>query len=266
MQTKNKSFDSYLHMKKIHLKLIALLIFVMSISSCASKKEILYFQDVDLTIKDTISSFEPKIQKGDLVLINISATNAKAAIPFNLYDVPPGDQVSASGKPLAYLVDNEGNVNIPVLGEINIEGLSTIELKRMLINKLENYITDPVINIRLENFRVSVLGEVNIPGAYEVPNERMSIIEAISLAGDLTIYGERESILLIRTENETKQYVTLDITNKDILESPYYYLKQNDIIYVKPNKTRVNASAVGGNTSIIISSISLLLTIVAFII
>ncbi|KAB1067848.1 polysaccharide export protein [Tamlana haliotis] len=236
------------------------------LGSCVSTKKIEYFQGLESSDLETQINFsEPKIQAGDLIYINITAANAEAALPFNLYQTPIVGAV-ASAQPQAYLVDPDGNINIPVLGKIHIAGLSTKALTSKLETELEQYLTNPVINIRFENFRVSVLGEVNNPGAISVLNERMSVIEAITIAGDLTIYGKRDAVLLIRTENGVKQHITLDLTQKDLLESPYFYVKQNDIIYVTPNKTRINSSAVGPNTSVIFSSISVLLAVIALLI
>ncbi|MBU2950254.1 polysaccharide export protein [Tamlana agarivorans] len=239
---------------------------VLCLGSCASPKKIQYFQETEgQALESDISYDEPEIQTGDLIFINISATNAEAAIPFNLYESPIIG-AAAAAKPQAYLVDTDGVINFPVLGKLNILGLTTKELTKNLEEQLKNYISDPVINIRFANFRVSVLGEVKNPGAIPVLNEHMSIIEAISIAGDLTIYGKRDDVLLIRTENGEKKHINLDLTRSDIINSPYFYVKQNDIIYVTPNKTRVNASSVGPNTSVIFSSISVLLAVIALII
>ncbi len=253
-------------MKQIHLFYIFIFSIPLLFSSCASRKQIQYFQDIDTVGSlNATNPIEPKIQVGDLLYINITATNAEAALPFNLYETPPIGQTITAAKPMPYLVDAEGRINFPVLGKLQITGLNTKELTQKLELELTEYIKNPVINIRFANFRVSVLGEVNRPGTFPVSNEHMSVIEAISLAGDLTIYGKRESVLLIRTENGKKQYINLNLTKKDLLESPYFYVKQNDIIYVNPNKTRVNAAAVGPNTGVIISSVSILITVLALI-
>lgn len=249
-------------MKKQLIHYFSLLSFLLLLGSCVSSKKIEYFQDTEDQALDTsVTLVDPQIQIGDLININITATNAEAALPFNLYSTPMVGTTGAR-EPLPYLVDTDGKINFPVLGKLEIVGLTTKELTKKLEALLVGYISDPVINIRFANFRISVLGEVNRPGAYPILNEHMSVVEAISLAGDLTIYGKRDAILLIRTVNGEKKQVYLDLTKKDILDSPYYYLKQNDIVYVVPNKTKVNASAVGPNTSVIFSSISILLAVV----
>lgn len=254
-------------MKTKRIQLFTLLGVLLLISNCASSKKIEYFQEVEgLVISDSISAFAAQIKTGDLLYINVTATNAEAAIPFNLYETPILTNAVANAKPVAYLVDDDGRINFPVLGKLDIRGLTTKQLTKALEDQLIEYITDPTINIRFANFRVSVLGEVKTPGAYLVSNERLSVIEAISLAGDLTIYGKRESVLLIRIDHGKKEFITLDLTNKKLFDSPYYNLKQNDVIYVPPNKTRVNSSAIGPNTGVIISSISLLIALMAIII
>lgn len=253
-------------MKKTYLGLIIIVFTLLLINSCASSKDIQYFQNVeDGILKDSTTAFGAKIQSGDLLYINVSTINPEAAVPFNLYETPVLQNTIGNAEPIAYLVDDDGFINFPVLGHLQVASLTTNELIKKLENDLVEYINNPTINIRFANFRVSVLGEVAKPGSYQVLNERISVIEAIGLAGDLTIYGQRDNVLLVRIENGEKTFITLDLTNKEIFNSPYYNLKQNDIIYISPNKTRVNASAVGPNTGVIISSASLLITVLALI-
>ncbi|WP_159018157.1 polysaccharide biosynthesis/export family protein [Algibacter sp. L3A6] len=253
-------------MKKLNQGLIITVITLLLFNSCASSKDIQYFQNVeDGVLKDSTAAFGAKIQSGDLLTINVSTINAEAALPFNLYETPMLQGAAASAKPIPHLVDDDGVINFPVLGKLKVAGLTTKQLTKKLEVDLVEYITNPTINIRFDNFRVSVLGEVAKPGSYQVLNERISVIEAIGLAGDLTIYGQRDNVLLVRIENGEKTFTTLDLTNKNLFNSPYYNLKQNDIIYISPNKTRVNSSAVGPNTGVIISSASLLITVLALI-
>ncbi|WP_456377317.1 polysaccharide biosynthesis/export family protein [Lutibacter sp.] len=230
-------------------------------TSCVSKKEMIYFQDIDgVEINETIKKYEPKIQEGDILNINVSAIDAMAAAPFNLYE---GTGIGTP-KPITYLVNSDGEINIPVLGKIKVEGFTTKQITTNLTNKLKSdYIKNPIVNIRLINFKVTVLGEVKAPGTYPVLNERVSIIEAIGMAGDLTIQGERSTVMLIREQEGKRKSVTIDLTNKKIFNSPYYYLAQNDVIYVAPNKAKINSSAVGSNAGIIISSISALISLIA---
>ncbi|WP_246124803.1 polysaccharide biosynthesis/export family protein [Algibacter pacificus] len=253
-------------MKQIFPTLLITVSVLLLFNSCAPAKNIQYFNTPeDQVLKNVAAAFEATIQSGDLLFINVSAINAEATIPFNLYETPVFQNYVGNTKPISYLVDDDGYINFPVLGPLHVAGLTTKQLVQKLETDLIEYINNPTINIRFANFRVSVLGEVARPGSFKVTNERISIIEAIALAGDLTIYGQRTHVLLIRVENGEKVFIPIDLTKKDLFNSPYYNLKQNDIIYIAPNKTRVNAAAVGPNTSVIISSASLLITLLALI-
>lgn len=252
-------------MKRITNQLVVVISIIHLFSSCASSEKIVYFQETEgLTINDEILNYEPKIQAGDLLFINVSATEPEVAIPFNLYETPIIGNYISTAKPITYLVNTDGEINFPILGKISVKGQTTKALTAHFENLLSDYINDAVINIRLTNFKVSVIGEVNRPGAFTVNNERISIIEALSLAGDLTIYGNRKSVMLIREYEGKKEFITLDLTNKELFNAPhYYYLKQNDVVYVSPNKTRVNSSKVGPNTGVVISSVSVVIALLA---
>ena len=238
------------------------------LASCASSEKIVYFQEVEgLQLNDTLVNFEPAIQVGDLLAINVSAIDAEAAIPFNLYETPivSGSGNFSNASPISYLVNADGNINFPVIGKLKVAGLTTKETDEKLSKILSAYIKNPIVIIRLINFKVTVMGEVQRPGTYTITNERVSILEAISLANDLTIHGKRKTVLLIREQNGKRVFVNIDLTSKELFNSPYFYLSQNDVIYVAPNKTKVNSSAVGANTAVIVSSISILISLIAII-
>lgn len=163
-------------------------------------------------------------------------------------------------EPVDYLVDEAGEIDFPVIGKLKIEGLSPEELRLMLRNRLSEYLKDPIINIRLQNFTITVLGEVNRPGTYPVNGEQISILEALGFAGDLTIRGVRNNVLVIRDFNGTKVYTRIDLTSKNLVESPVYYLTQNDVVYVEPNKSGITASSLDQRASIAISIASVLIT------
>ena len=242
--------------------LIVLMTFATS--SCVSNKKMLYFQDIEGVENSTVlANYQPKIQSGDLLNINVAAIDAEAALPFNLYETPVVGTYTSNLKPLFYLVNTDGEINFPVLGTLKVAGFTSKELTKSLSEQLASYITKPIVNIRLTNFKITVLGEVKTPGTYPVANERISIIEAIGLAGDLTIQGKRTTVTLVREVQGERKFVTIDLTNKKLFNSPYYYLAQNDVIYVEPNKTKVNSSAVGSNAGLILSSISTLISLIA---
>ncbi len=246
------------------LKFLVATLLMVSLGSCVSKKEMLYLQDAEgINALEAIVKIEPKIQQSDILSINVAAIDAEAAIPFNLFEA--GNTTSAP-KPITYLVNSDGEINFPVLGKIKVEGYTTKEITNNLTTSLTSYIQKPIVNIRLTNFKVTVLGEVKSPGIYPVPNERISILEAIGMAGDLTIQGKRKTVVLIREQNGKRTFIDIDLTSKEILNSPYFYLAQNDVLIVEPNKSKINSSAVGANTGIILSSISFLISIVAIII
>ncbi len=249
-------------MKK-RLKVAIVTVLMISMGSCVSKKEMVYLQDADgIDAIEAIVKVEPKIQQDDILAIHVSALDAEAALPFNLFEA--GSAASGS-KPIAYLVNSDGEINFPVLGKIKVEGFTTKEITGHLAETLAVYIKNPIVNIRLTNFKVTVLGEVKSPGTYPVPNERISILEAIGLAGDLTIQGKRKNVTLIREQNGKRTFIDIDLTNKEILNSPYFYLAQNDVLIVEPNKTKINSSAVGPNIGVIFASISTLISIIVLI-
>jgi polysaccharide export outer membrane protein len=243
-------------------------VFLLFNTSCVSKKEVVYFQQSIGEQKDSKTlSYEPILQADDVLLIVISAENPEVAAPYNLNYLTAlqGTQMIATS-PLglqSYLIDTEGNVDFPLLGKIKLGGLTRIEAIKKIKSLLENHIKDPSVNLRILNFKVSVIGEVNRPGCFPIQSERITLLEALSLAGDLTIYGNRNSILVIREKEGLKTIEKVDITKRDFINSPYYYLCQNDQIYVEPNKTKVNASVIGPDITVGLSALSILVTILA---
>ncbi|KUJ61705.1 sugar transporter [Flavobacteriaceae bacterium CRH] len=251
----------------VFIKTTCLLSFIFLLFSCASRKKIVYYQNIDaMTTEQNANSYEVKIQPDDLLMIIVSAEDPEIAIPFNLSTISTqsdSNLQSASGQRTiqSYLVDRNGNIEFPVVGKIQIGGLTRTEALQSLKDKIRVYIKNPIINMRIMNFKISMQGEVNIPGTYSVSSERVTLIESLSMAKDLTIYGKRDNILVIREINGVKSYNRVDITKADFINSPFYYLAQNDVVYVEPNRTKVNASAVGPNTSVIISAVSILISL-----
>jgi polysaccharide export outer membrane protein len=254
-------------LKKTTPFLIVFLLF-----SCASRKDVVYYQGVDgMAPQEKSNSYEIKIQPDDLLMIIVSAEDPEIAMPFNLTSVSvqsAGNLNSAVGQQTMqlYLVDSAGSIEFPVLGKLKVGGLSRSKVLLMLQKKIGVYIKNPIINLRIMNFKVSVQGEVNSPGTYNVDSERITLIEALSKASDLTIYGKRDNILIIREIDGFKSYSRVDITKADFINSPFYYLAQNDVVYVEPNKTKINGAAIGPNTGVIISITSILITLITLII
>jgi len=242
--------------------LIYILVIITFLSACTSSYKVLYLQNAGKgpLAKDSLS-YEPVLQPDDLLSIIVSAQNPESVIPFNLPQIPGNYDIGNNQNAIkTYLINNEGEINFPVIGQIAIAGLSSRQANLKLQVLISDYVKGPEVNLRILNFKVTVLGEVNRPGVVPIRGERITFLEAIGNAGDLTIYGLRTDILLIREEQGVKAYHHIDITQTDFVQSPYYYLNQNDLLIVNPNKTKINAASVGPNTSIIVSTFSILLT------
>ena len=209
------------------------------LSSCVSHGELLNFtegEDFSALPKEITNVPTLKIQHDDLLSIKITALDMEAALPFNI-DPPTGNQNlnAAGGRPLiGYLVDSEGYIDVPVLGKIFVAGLTFQELKEQLLQQLATYLKDPVVVVRFLNFRVTVLGEVSNPSTFLLANERVTLLDALGQAGDITPYGNRANILVIREQNGERNFGRLNIQDRNIFQSPYFYLQQNDVVYVEP--------------------------------
>ncbi|WP_130734312.1 polysaccharide biosynthesis/export family protein [Flavobacterium sp. J27] len=248
-----------------YFKRLFFLILVLSLFSCASKKNVVYLQN-NTTSAISENTYEPYIQSDDVLLILVSSENPEIAAPYNLKSVVVDNNIEeASGnvKMQTYIVDANGNIEFPILGSLHLGGLTKTQAIVKLKQELKDHVTDAIINLRILNFKVTVLGEVTKPGSFTIKSERITLLEALSLAGDLTIYGKRNNILLIREQNGNKIMERIDITKSDFINSPFYYLSQNDVVYVEPNKTRVNSSLIGPNLTVGISALSLIVTIIA---
>lgn len=224
------------------MKWMSLFCLVLGFTGCKAPEKVLYLQDLNQPLEQALVQIGGmKIQKDDLLQINILANNPEVAKPFNLMAQISGMGTSSSNpEQTAYLVDASGNIDIPVLGRMTVEGLTTAEVKNAISKLLQekNLIKDPVITVRILNFKVSVLGEVKSPGVVDVKGERITILEALSKAGDLTIQGRRDHVAVIREVDGKRTVNYLDLKSKDLFDSPYYYLKQNDVVYVEPNNGR----------------------------
>jgi len=244
---------------------------VFLIFSCKPSKEIIYYQNIDsLKSSEIMNTYEIKFQPDDLLTIIVSAEDPESAMPFNMstVSVPSVGNNSLAGQQSlqTYLVDTNGFIDFPILGKLKVGGLSRSELMELLETRIGSYIKNPIINLRRMNFKISVQGEVTAPDIYTFNSDRVTLIEAISMAKDLTIYGKRNNILIIREVNGVKTFNRIDITKADFINSPFYYLSQNDVIYVEPNKTKINGAAIGTNTGVIISITSLLITIITLVV
>jgi polysaccharide export outer membrane protein len=233
------------------------LILIVLVASCASKKDVYYFQDIDSTAAENSFKFL-NIQPGDILDIQIKALNPESVLVFQRQATLGLQQQQVQNRAIdGYLVGEDGSINLPIVGAIDTTNQSTQALAQIIQEALKPYINNPTVNIRLLNFRISVLGEVNNPGTFTVLEERLSLPQALGLAGDLTINGDRNHLLLIRNEAGKKTNQVIDLTKTDFLQSPFYFLKQNDIIYVRPNSARVKSSGLVGNAGTLVSILSL---------
>lgn len=244
--------------------------FVLSLfifSSCVSKSKINYFQSS--TSSDSTSvlknlNYTPVFKADDFLAIDIASIEPESIKPFLLDLQTNGNQVPGYNNGIAarsgYLIDGNGDIDFPLLGKIHLAGLNRNEATTLLKSRLSEYIANPVVNIRIQNFKVTVLGDVRNPGSFNIPNERITLPEIIGVAGDLNITGIRNNILVIRDVNGVKTEYRVDLTSRDVFNSPVYYLAQNDVVYVEPNRAKRNSSLISSTAGIFISVASLLIT------
>ena len=258
-------------MKKILFFLILPLIF----SSCMSKKNFLYLQGSQDFINSS-SNYEPIIQNDDRLSIRINTLEPEASVPFNL----EGSRLnsvnftnsnnltnsnSGNNNPIGYLVDEKGTIDFPVIGTISVAGFTIGQVKTFLKEKLAVYLKDPIINIQLLNFKVTVLGDVSSPGIKTFSSNRVTLFDAIGASSDLTIFGKRKNILLVRDFQGVKTFNRIDVTKANFVNSPFYYLDQNDVVIVESRKAKIDATAIP-NLSLIVSLVSFISTMIFLVI
>jgi polysaccharide export outer membrane protein len=241
------------------IKLIILICIALTQFSCVSKKKYYLLQGT-YDMKNASSNYEPIIQKDDRISILVSTFQKELAEPFNLNPNTNNNTANANNINNGYLVDSEGNIDFPVLGKLSVTGYTVDQLKLMLNDKLKSYLVDPVINIRILNFKVSVLGAVQNPGIKDFQTNRVTLLDALAASGDITPFGRRDNILIIRDYQGVKTFHNVDVTKANVVNSPYFYLDQNDVIYIQERKAKVDASALP-NLPLIVSVASFLTTV-----
>jgi len=251
-------------------KLFALLFISTSFFAC-SKRNLVYFSDMDPYRDYSVDvgmANEPRIQVDDLLSITVTSLNPESNMLFNVgVLMPSGDRNNTIvNSPINenYLVDKDGNINYPVVGLINLKGLTKQEAIQKMNGLLNEYVKDPIINIRFMNFKVTVIGEVQNPNSFVIPTEKITILEALGLAGDMTAYGKRENVMVIREKDGVRTATRLNLNEKNVLTSPYYYLQQNDIVYVEPYKTRSIQADANPTRFALITSLSSIAIILFF--
>ena len=261
-------------MKKL-FSLTILTLLLMAITSCQSTKNIAYIQNSDsISYAQSRYLYDAKIMPKDQLTITVNTVNPEASLPYNLLLQNAYTQArtlsTTGGTLMPYLVDNEGYINFPVVGRLKVSGLTKSECENMILEKIRPYMAEtenPVVTVRMSSYSVSVLGEVARPGSFQVAREKITILEALAQAGDLTIYGVRNKVKLIREDATGKKEIhTLDLTNANIVNSPYYYLQQNDIVYVEPNKVKAQNASVGSMTTLWVSATSILISVASLLV
>ncbi|WP_280745001.1 MULTISPECIES: polysaccharide biosynthesis/export family protein [unclassified Parabacteroides] len=246
---------------------------ILLCTGCASEKEVVYLQDV-IPLKQQVieQNYDVIIHEDDLLAIMVNSKDPELALPFNMPVVTYqlGYQTSAQQRILGYLVDKEGYIDFPILGKLKVSGMSRLAATNMIKDRLmkDDLIKDPIVTIQFLNFKISVMGEVNRPGTFTISGDRVTLLEALSMAGDLTIYGKRNRVAVIREFDGKRTILFHDLRSADIFLSPCYYLQQNDIVYVEPNKARAGQSSINQNTSVSVwlSAISILASVAALIV
>lgn len=253
-------------LKMIYLKIVVLVLMLTLVSSCTSKKKMIYFATEPTQAEAGTKYYNPVFHKDDVLSITVMGLDPESVAPFNM---PLAQQVVnsvggyAQGAPTppGYLIDGNGEIDFPVVGKIQVAGLTRSEAVDLLKTKLGAYVAKPSVIIRILNYKVTVLGEVRNPGTFTIPNERVTLLEAIGIAGDLQITGQRKNVLVIRENDGKKTQTRIDLTSNDLFNSPVYYLQQNDVVYVEPNRAKMNSSVVNAaNIGIAVSVLSLLIT------
>lgn len=253
-------------MKRNSIYSLFLIIFLMSCST----RNLVYFSDITPNASysaATGAASEPRIQEDDQLSITVTSLNAESNMLFNAGVLTPagtGNTVVSNPINENYLIDKNGYINYPVIGQIYLKGMTKLEAVNRMSELLSSYVQDPIVNIRFTNFKVTVIGEVQNPNSFVIPTERVSILEALGLAGDMTPYGKRENVLVIREKDGVRTTTRIDLNSTEILSSPYFYLQQNDIVYVEPFKTRAIQSDTNPRTFAMISTASSLLIAIVF--
>lgn len=247
---------------------------VIMMGSCGSSKQIAYFQNIDtLSLAASKGLYDAKIMPKDELTITVLTTNPEVSAPFNLTvnsKVGSSGQMSSGGGSLqGYLVDNDGNINFPIVGKLHVSGMTKTECEDMIKEKITPYLAkteNPIVTVRTSSYRVTVIGEVGSSKVVPVTTGQMSIIEALAQAGDLSIYGKRDNVLLIREDaTGEKHSYRLNLNDANLFNSPYYYLQQNDIVYVEPNKVKTMNSTIGSSTTLWFSFVGIVTSVASLV-
>lgn len=249
-------------MKKTYL---LLLIYTFALCSCAERRNLVYFSNLAKLSGDSkLEDQSIKIQQNDLLRINVNSLSQESNLLFAVNS--QNATTKSNEEPTGYRVSKEGNINFPVIGSVKVEGLTLAQAQEALAKELDKYVKKPMVEVQLLNFKVTVIGEVNKPSSFTIPGDHINLLEALGMAGDMTVYGKRDNVLIIREQNGQRIMKRLNLNQQDVLNSPFFILKQNDIVYVEPDKSK--AIEYSPNTRIMpvviasISAVAVLITAV----
>ena len=265
-----------------NIKAIIVVMAAVVFASCASQQDVVYLQDTMNSAKDIAmkQTYEVKIQPDDMLAILVNSRDPQLAAQFNMPIVGyqlgnsiSAEQVTTTNSLQGYLVNKDGDINFPVLGEIKVAGMTRTQLTEMLEKRLRSegedgaYVKDAIVTVKFLNYKISVLGEVNRPGNYSLNSDRITVLEALALAGDMTIYGQRENVHVIRDNNGQTQNLIVNLKSSDLFNQEGYYLQHNDVVYVIPNKIKAQQSGINqnNNVSVWLSAASLIATVLSII-
>lgn len=261
-------------MKKLVLPIL-MIVAVLLFDSCGSSEKVAYFQNAsEINLTESKGLYDAHIRPKDILTITVSTTDPIAARPFNLVVASPmnesGSLSGYGGNLQTFLVDNEGCINYPILGKIKVGGLTKTDCESMIIERIKPYMSEsenPVVTVKMASYKVTVIGEVQRPGTFPVAQEKINVLEAIAQAGDLTIYGKRENVMLVREKPDgEKEIHRLNLNDANLFNSPYYYLQQNDVIYVEPNRVKAKDSSIAQSTTIWFSFIGIVTSVASLLV
>lgn len=253
---------------KLKIYLPTLLLVLLAAGACTTYKNVPYLQTPDYSSQSDIKPvmYDARIMPNDLLTITVNTSDKEAGIPFNL-TYPTGGLTGGSGigaqSLQKYLVDNNGEINFPTVGMLRLQGMTRREAETAILSRISsNFKEMPIVIVSFSDYKISVVGEVARPGTFTIANEKVNILQALSHAGDMTIYGKRENVKIIREHADgQKEVIQVNLNDRNLLNSPDYYLHQNDVLYVEPNKAKAQGSEIGSATSLIFSSVSILITV-----
>ncbi len=248
-------------------------VFILMLSfllvGCATSKDVLYFQDIDdVTLQKLTTKYEARIKKDDELVIIITSPDKSVTAPYNFATGDIAEGFTTLARPeqpiMSCVVDNDGNITFPIFGKIHVEGMTRLDLIAYLEERIGDDVREPIVFVSFKNYKFTVIGEVQKPGTYTYNTEKINVLQALGYAGDLTVTARRDGILLIREVDGVEKHIKIDLRNSSLLESPYFYLQQNDILYVPPSSTRLLA-ANSTVWTVISTSVSLTIALLALI-